>query len=1439
MNVAINATNFPDEAFRNYVATYLDLGADGYIDDNDIAEITSIRIPYTGNYVRSSEAIHNLKGIEYFTEVTSLAIYNEPIESGLAFGALKKLESCDVQLDSVAATSLDFRGCDSLTAININDNYGTNSYTDIYLNEALKEFTFECYGSAALDFSNCSNLETVTVKGYVTPIIGLNNHTVLENVTISSRSVIDLDLSNNQALVSVDCAMSEHDAPQLLSLNCSHCPMLQIVNCNKCKLLASLNMTGCVNLEILKCNSTAIRPSLDLRELTKLKTLSVCSTNLSSLLLGEKPELTSLQCYTDTDKIYIRRLDLNGCKYLRGAFVRDMGAWCGSATGALKYDSRTEIEPVPVHALDGREFTIDFNLLGFSASDYRSVTRRLVNRTTGESAVIGASDSYTSEATVDLNGSLLYFTLDGIAKVDGYNRHYTSPDFLIFVLEPPVINVQPQSVSVANGYETAFSVVATDPNGGELTYQWEKSTDGEEWAAIQSNANSAVYSVPVSTADDGCSYRCIVSSSVASTTSDAATVSVVLANFQWQVSDDNGSTWTDISQNGDNSSYSFIASKSDSGKQYRCIATNVAGSDISDPATLTVYDPPAIASRSVIPECIAENSEVSLSVTASGDDLHYRWEESANFGAWAPIDGATSSTYSFTALRADTGKRYRCYVYNDVGNVVCDIYDDPTNAENGPTSITVVYKPVVSPEESSSVVRTGNRASFGISAEGGRLTYKWQVSSDSGSTWTDIPNATEDAYGFTSTKSDSGKQYRCQVTNIAGTTYSVVITLTVLDPPVINSVLAGQEVILGEDSSFSSDASGDELQYQWQYSSDNITWNNVKVKGTSSTYSFVPTTKFNRRYYRYRVYNDVGEETSNAALLIVCAIPDIKTQPESQVIAAGQNVTFTLSANGEGLSYKWQQKSSSGSTWSDIPNATTLSYSFTATKSDSGKQYRCQVTNIAGTVESDPASLKVLYEPVIVTNPEFPNRVTAGDYVHCDADAHGDELQHQWYVKYAGIDQWYPIDAESSDVYTDSVTYEHEPHQENGEWIAGARFVRLAFYVTKEFFGNKYYCEFWNDVGRVSTPETNVLYVLSEPTIKSVSAPDSAVRTGNPVSLSVVADGGDLSYQWQISVDNGASWQNVVDGGKASTYSFTATVSQNGYQYQCIVTNVVGSATCAPISLKVQAAPSISAGPVSQSVGLDTTATFTAAISGTDLVYQWQVSSDNGATWIDISDTDAPSYSLTASIEKDGHMYRCRASNDLGFVVTGSALLTVLTFPAIITQPSPATVEYASNVVFLVSATGGELAYQWEYSSDNGVTWTKITKNGTNTTYSFLAVDSQNGYLYHCIVGNKLGTVTSEPASLTVLGSATTEEEIPVLVFAGKYLPSQMAAMIRELPIGANLDEIAFGARAVESLHASIGRTGSTDPRYYEEIAESINELKSLIAQLQSQNPSS
>lgn len=121
----------------------------------------------------------------------------------------------------------------------------------------------------------------------------------------------------------------------------------------------------------------------------------------------------------------------------------------------------------------------------------------------------------------------------------------------------------------------------------------------------------------------------------------------------------------------------------------------------------------------------------------------------------------------------------------------------------------------------------------------------------------------------------------------------------------------------------------------------------------------------------------------------------ITTQPANQAVTAGQTATFSVSASGTApLSYQWQKGGM------NIAGATATTYTTPATTTaDSGSKFDVVITNPAGNVTSDAATLTVTAAataPSIATQPANQT-VTAGQTATFSVVATGTPpLTYQW-----------------------------------------------------------------------------------------------------------------------------------------------------------------------------------------------------------------------------------------------------------------------------------------------------------------------------------------------------------------------------------------------------------------------------------------------------------
>jgi len=158
------------------------------------------------------------------------------------------------------------------------------------------------------------------------------------------------------------------------------------------------------------------------------------------------------------------------------------------------------------------------------------------------------------------------------------------------------------------------------------------------------------------------------------------------------------------------------------------------------------------------------------------------------------------------------------------------------------------------------------------------------------------------------------------------------------------------------------------------------------------------------------------------------------------------------------------------------------------------------------------------------------------------------------------------------------------------------------------------------------------------------------VEEGITVTFSVAATGSNLTYQWK------QEGKNV--GSNSNTYSFTATLSNDGDEIWCVISNAAGSVISNIAELTVTqniSPPVITKHPRDITVEEGDEATFSVTASGSSpLKYQWQRNGKN------ISGANSSSYTTPSTdMSDDGDLFRCIVENSAGKDTSDDAELTV------------------------------------------------------------------------------------------------------------------------------------------------------------------------------------
>jgi hypothetical protein len=260
-------------------------------------------------------------------------------------------------------------------------------------------------------------------------------------------------------------------------------------------------------------------------------------------------------------------------------------------------------------------------------------------------------------------------------------------------------------------------------------------------------------------------------------TFSAVASGVPAPTIQWQVSTSNLSGFVDIAgQTG--GSLTFTAALAQNGNRYRAVFTNAGGAVNSDAATLAVVARPVGAALTVN---FVRDTPAQFTLLAS--DPNGRPITLSSYTP--PLHGTLTQIGSGFVVRYTPTAGY-------VGPDSFSYVVSNGFALSNPATVLInVYVPAaVNLQPMSQTIGEGLPVTFAAAATGSPApTVQWQVSTDGGTTFTDIGGATGNTLSFTTTLGQNGNRYRAVFDNGFSTATSTAATLSVTARPAVQSVV--------------------------------------------------------------------------------------------------------------------------------------------------------------------------------------------------------------------------------------------------------------------------------------------------------------------------------------------------------------------------------------------------------------------------------------------------------------------------------------------------------------------------------------------------------------------------------------------------------------------------------------------------------------------------
>lgn len=728
--------------------------------------------------------------------------------------------------------------------------------------------------------------------------------------------------------------------------------------------------------------------------------------------------------------------------------------------------------------------------------------------------------------------------------------------------------------------------------------------------------------------------------------------------LNWEYSTDGGFTWINISNTTTSQSYDDLATAI----QYRAVVQNGSCPSATSTATAFTIDATSVGGSisGVNNVCITANSGTLTSSGRTGTILDWEFSTTSAAGPYSSLSH-TASTYNFSSLTTTTFYRIR------VQNNSCPaVYSSVKTLTVNPASVGGTIS------TSDTVCSGSNAGTLTLSGHIGSVT-RWEQSTTGGASWTNITNTTVNQ-NYTNLTTTT--LYRTRITSGAcAATYSDTVTIQVDALTNPGNVSSNATICEGANSGTLNLTGNNGSVLNWESSTDaGATWNPITNTTTSENYLNLLTNTL----YRVQVQNGVcPADYSDTVTLTITPTSDGGLLSSPATVCTGSNSGVLSLASEVGTILNWEFSTDGGTTWNNIANTNDFNnYLNLTTTTD----YRVRVQNgVCAATYSDTVT-------ITVNNATNAGSVSLSATVCAGSNADTLNLTGEsgsiveWQFSNDGGFTWLPIANTTNEQSYNNLT-------------------TTTLFRTLVQSG---VCP-----SATSTPAT--ITVDANSIGGNIIGATTVCASGNTGSLTLVGYTSSI-VDWEQSTDGGATFSSI--GNTSFTQNYTGLTAST--IYRAIVANGVCSNDTSSTATVTVDQPSVGG-----LVTLDDTVCAGANGDTLDLtgqtgnVVQWELSTDNGTTWVTLSNTTTSQiYNnlLTTSL------FRSRVQNGVCPSAT-STPATITVNPQSeggVVGSNTAGCAGANSGVFTLTSNVGAIV-SWEFSTDNGSTWTVIPGALTST----------------------------------------------------------------------------------------------------------------------------
>ncbi|XP_076112262.1 hemicentin-1-like isoform X2 [Mytilus galloprovincialis] len=857
-------------------------------------------------------------------------------------------------------------------------------------------------------------------------------------------------------------------------------------------------------------------------------------------------------------------------------------------------------------------------------------------------------------------------------------------------------------------------------------------------------------------------------------------------------------------------------------QDYFCGATNVAGSQTSSRARLTVTgdllsvsispaNADVLQGQSQLITCIVSGNPAATSISWRFTPSGSNQQQTLSLGNTAKYSGGTTQNPSLTVLNFQS---------SDGGTYVCSA----TNAVGTQSSTTSVLRYIqqltisVSPSDGIAIYGDSSYTiQCSITGTPQATSWSWvrmpisgggETPISAGTKYTIVNSATAPHLTINNIVEADEQDYYCRATNVAGTQTSTRARLIVNGDLLSVSISpANADVLQGQSQLITCTVSGNPAAtvITWFFTPSSSNQQQTLSLGNTAKYSGGTTQNPSLTVLNFQssdggtyvcsATNAVGSQSSTTSILRFIQQLTIAVSPSDGTAVYGTasyTIQCSITGTPQATSWTWQRRPqaggslttiSSGNKYSIVNSATAPHLTINNIVEDDEQDYFCGATNVAGSQTSSRARLTVTGDLLSVSISPANADVLQGQsqLITCIVSGNPAATSISWRFTPSGSNQQQTLSLSNTAKYSGGTTQNPS----------------LTVLNFQSSDGGSYVCSATNAVGTRSST-TSVLRYIQQLSV-TVSPSDGTAVYGDSsytIQCSITGTPQATSWTWTRRPTAGGS-ETTISGGTKYTIVNSATaphltinsiVEADEQDYFCAATNVAGTQTSTRARLTVTGELlTVSISPANAEVIRGNSQIITCTVSGNPSVTNVAWTKDGQSVNVAGNPTKYsggtpgnPSLTVTNFETTDAGSYVCIATNAVGSQSSSTSVLTYIEFLSLTVSPSSGSaVLGAQSYVIACQITGNPTATNWYWTKtpSSGGQSENINRNTNNNKYT-VQENAQNPQLtikniqqsddanYVCNAQNTAGLRTSSAARLIVTGQLASITASPSTQFA-------------------------------------------------------------------------